>query len=152
MRENKEKIRQHKWDSLNPILKEGYFLFSRRDYDKSFSYEIHYFENDNNLRDYLVTRFASKPGRRLHEYYIEKLINGDEVRAKLDDNGDICDYTLQVFHDENIIQMFRSLRIFGISARREMNDVRSAEEMQSLVNGYNEIFKDPPKFKTIYDD
>lgn len=151
MRNNKEKLRQYKKDSLNPILKAGYFLYVRLFSDSGNKYEIHYFDTEEKLRKYLTDRFASTPGRRLHEYYIEQLISGDEVTAKLDD-GEGTIYKLQVFHDENVIELFSVLRLFLITAKNSMEEVESVEKMQNLIREYNDILSDPTKIPTIYND
>ena len=151
MRNNKEKLKQYKKDSMNPILKAGYFLYVRLFSDSGNKYEIHYFDTEEKLRNYLTDRFASTPGRRLHESYIEKLISGDEVTAKLD-NGEGTIHKMRVFHDENVIELFSVLRLFLITAKDSMKEVKSVEEMQNLVRKYNEILSDPPKIPTIYND
>lgn len=151
MRKNKEKLRQYKKDSMNPILKTGFFLYVRFFSDSGNKYEIQYFDTEEKLRKYLTDRFASTPGRRLHEYYIEKLISGDEVTAKLD-NGEGTIHMLRVFHDENVIELFSVLRLFLITAKNALQEVKSVEEMQNLIREYNEILSDPPKISTIYND
>lgn len=149
---NKEKIRQYKLDSMNPILKDGYFLYVERTCEPVNKYEIHYFDAENKLRDYLAARFASSTGRSLHEHYREKLINGDEVRAMLYHDGEAYLHKLKVFHGETVTEVFSVLRMFLIPASNAMKAVRTTEEMQALIREYNDILNDPPEIRTIYSD
>lgn len=146
MNKNKAKARQFKVDTMNPILKNGYFLYIQYK-DIEPHYEIHYFESAKDLSDYLIGRYSSTPGRRLYNYYINDLIEGKTVRAKLDHEGTVKLHRFQVFHgDKAASDLVNTLRIFFISTTfKELNQIGSVEEMKERIRTYNEIVMNPPR-------
>ena len=144
MNSNKDNLRQYKLDTMNPILKNGYFVFISY-YDTEYHNELHYFESDEELSKYLTERYASKPGRRLSSYYINDLIEGKNVSVKLDHEGTAKLHQFEVFHGENVESgLINKLRMFFIATSfSKLNQIESVEEMKKLMRAYNEKVMNP---------